>query len=70
MDQLLLCANCDEVIVKSNGSSTKIRSKVIIIRDNSTFAVCKGCGTDLELPVTLEIKQTVSKSVSRLYVKK
>lgn len=70
MDQLLLCAKCDEVIVKSNGSSTKIRSKVIIIRDDSTFAVCKGCGTDLELPVTLEIKQSVSKAISRLYIKK
>ena len=70
MNQMLFCGNCDEVIVKSNESSTKIRSKVIIIRDGSTFAVCKGCGTDLELPVTLEIKKPINKSVNRLYVKK
>jgi len=70
MDQMLFCANCDEVIVKSSGSSTKIRSKVIIIRDDSTFAVCKGCDTELELPVTLEVKKSVNKSISRLYVKK
>lgn len=70
MDHMLFCASCDEVVVKSNEHSTKIRSKVIVIRDDSTFAVCKGCGKELELPVSLEIKKSVSQASTRLYVKK
>jgi len=67
MDHLLYCSKCDEVIVKSDGASTKIRSKVLVIRDSCTFAVCKGCGHELELPVSIELKKSIP---TRLYVKK
>ena len=69
MDQTLSCIHCDEVVVKSIGPDFKIRSKVLIIKGLSTFAVCKGCGTELELPISLELKTSVNKSVSRLYIK-
>ena len=69
MDHMLFCEKCDEVIVKSTASSTKIRSKVVIIRDGKTYAVCKGCNSDLELPVTMTLNPNIHKAVSRLYVK-
>ena len=68
-DQTLMCSKCDEVVVKRKGSVTKIRSKVLLIKGGQTLAVCKGCGTDLELPVTIELSTLVNKSVSRLYIK-
>ena len=66
----LYCSNCDELVVKSVGESTKIRSKVLVIRDGDTYAVCKGCGKELELPVTIQVKPPVRKSANRLYIKK
>jgi ribosomal protein S27E len=44
--------NCSEVILKSENGTAKIRSKIMIVRDNSVYAVCKSCGTEVSLPLT------------------
>ena len=69
IDHLLVC-QCGEVLIKSAGSATKLRSKIIIFRDGSAFAVCKGCGTELPAPVKLDKVDLLYKSKNpRLFVK-
>jgi len=73
VDNALCCTKCGEVVIKSMGTSTKIRAKVLVVRDNQTFAVCKGC--DSEIPVPLVMNETMAKALGktaklRLYVRK
>lgn len=37
-----------------NESEIKVRSKVTIFRGNSCFAVCKGCNTEVPIPLSLD----------------
>jgi hypothetical protein len=37
--------------MKSNNFESKIRSKILIIRDDLVLAVCKGCGAEVEVPL-------------------
>lgn len=74
MDSFLACSECEEVVIKSVGAETKIRSKVLVVRDNTMYAVCKGCSS--EIPVPLKLDSEMVKSISsqrqepRLYLKK
>lgn len=68
----LCCAKCGEIVLKSMADdSAKLRAKVIVFRDDSAFAICKGCGTELQIPVAIDTKQMaqISKSL-RLYIRK
>jgi hypothetical protein len=60
MNHVIHCS-CGEVIVKS-GADTKIRSKVLVVRDSRVLAVCKRC--DQEVPVPLHLDATMLKSMS------
>lgn len=42
---------CSEVIMKSENGVAKIRSKIVLVKSNQTFAVCKSCGMEVELPL-------------------
>lgn len=72
MSSFLACSNCHEVVLKGMDSEIKIRAKVILVREDSAFAVCKGC--DAELAIPLRFDQDLAKSLSqaepRLYLKK
>lgn len=73
MKQALVCAKCNTIILKSIGGELKIRSKVIVFKDSGAFAVCKGC--DTEIPVPLAIDNNLLKSLSeskrlKLYIEK
>ena len=46
----LLCA-CDEIIVKSEGGIAKIRSRIMIVRHDKVYAVCKSCGVEVAVPL-------------------
>lgn len=61
-----IVCSCDEIIVKSDRGVTKIRSKILLLRDNKAFAVCKGCGTEVQIPIT---KAVVPPSGPRLILK-
>jgi hypothetical protein len=50
VDATLRCT-CSEVIVKSRGGDEVIRAKVVIIKEDRVFAVCKSCNTEVELPL-------------------
>jgi RNase P subunit RPR2 len=69
----LACSSCHEVVIKGVGSEVKVRAKVIIAREHGVFAVCKGCGVELQVPFRLD--QDLAKSLPtvtgpRLYLKK
>lgn len=70
----LSCTKCGELLVKSLGNEVKVRGKVFIFRDNKSYTVCKGCGSEVQVPVLLERGETVqsllSKSNTGLFVKK
>lgn len=52
--KFLLTCKCDEVIVKALNGTTKIRSKILIVKGNQTFAVCKKCGAEVRVPLLLD----------------
>jgi len=54
MDYLLCCHQCGEVVVKDNGSEAKIRSKVLVVKGDNAFAICKSCGTEVSVPLQLD----------------
>lgn len=73
MNTALCCTHCGEVVFKSMNDSTKLRSKVLVFRDEQAFAVCKGCNNEIPVPVVLDttlMKAIMSSSKLRLYVRK
>lgn len=74
MNQALLC-KCDTVLLKSVNDETKLRCKVLIFKGDKAFAVCKGCDTEIQVP--LKIDEEMMKSMNtnannnlKLYIKK
>ncbi len=69
----LCCSSCGDVVIKSsNDGGTKIRSKVLVLNDKGAYAICKGCGKEIQVP--LKIDDVVMKSIAsqenlKLYVK-
>jgi len=55
----IVCA-CSEVVMKSmrddSGCVRKIRSKILIIKGNDTYAVCRSCGTEVAVPLELKLE--------------
>jgi len=70
IDHVLVC-QCGEVLVKSTGGTTKIRSKILIFRGKQAIAICKGCGMELPAPLLLDETDMLTKSGNpRLFVRK
>ena len=73
MDNALCCSRCNDVVLKSfSNGELKLRSKVIVFNESGAFAVCKGCNTEIPIPITLDT--TLMKGIKdskklRLYVK-
>lgn len=73
MTNFLACTNCHEVVVKSMNDEVKVRAKVLLVRDDRTYAVCKGCDSELEVPLVFDMslaKSMVNTAGPRLYLKK
>lgn len=62
----IVCA-CSEVVMKSVGKTTKVRSKILLIKDNCAYAVCKSCGTEVSVP--LELKERLPVPGPRLILR-
>ena len=50
----LSCPKCSEVIMKSAGSDTKVRCRVLIIRGDDVYSICKGCNSEVRVPLILD----------------
>ncbi len=60
---------CGEVVVKSMScGDAKIRAKVVIIKGNDAYAVCKNCSLEVRLPYKLN--QDSNAASPPLYIKK
>lgn len=57
MNHLFKCPHCPEVMVKSQGDVTKIRPKILIIKEDGTYGVCKGCSSEVKLPMTITLEK-------------
>jgi hypothetical protein len=57
-----LTCKCSEVVMKSRGTDEVIRAKVLIVKGDQVFAVCKGCNTEVELPLMKAVKPTRKKT--------
>ena len=56
-----IVCSCSEIIVKSQNGSVKLRSKILIFKGNDqAFAICKRCGDEVRVPVSLN--KSVSES--------
>lgn len=73
MTEFLACSKCDETVIKGmNSGEVKIRAKVLVIRGIDTYAICKGCGSELKIPLSFDedvAKSIYSKKEPRLYLK-
>lgn len=45
---------CSEIIMKSEPGVSKIRSKILILKDNSAYAICKSCGFEVKVPLKID----------------
>jgi ribosomal protein S27E len=70
MLQHVLVCKCGEVLIKSAGEATKLRSKIIIFKNGEALAVCKGCGTELPVPVKLDKMDLLKSQNPRLFLRK
>lgn len=61
--------SCSEIIAKSDGGVTKIRSKLVVMRGNSVAAVCKSCGAEVPLPLQKAILESPSPAGPPLILK-
>jgi hypothetical protein len=66
MNHILSCSKCDEVILKSMGGETKIRGKVITVKEGKVFAVCKGCNSEVQIPLSFDPKVLQNKNLPLL----
>lgn len=72
MNHLISCS-CGEVIVKSLDADTKVRAKIVVFRDEESFAVCKACNSEVKIPLRLDTDMLKSMSAEsrpvRLYIR-
>jgi len=68
MNHLIHC-QCGEVIVKSLNADTKIRAKIIVLKNNAAFAVCKSCNSEVKVPLLLDENMLKSMTAKpKLYI--
>lgn len=74
MNHALCCTNCGEIVVKAMADgSTKLRAKVIVFKESQAVAVCKGCNSEIPVPLTVDehmLKSIAETKRLRLYVRK
>lgn len=68
----LACSNCHEMVIKSVGGELKLRTKIILISEKGgARAVCKGCNTEIPIPLVLDtemVKSMAKGNTPRLYL--
>ena len=73
MNNALSCTQCDNIIIKSIEGELKVRAKVLVFKENQAFAICKGCNSEIPVPLVVDMsmmKSITSSNKLRLYIKK
>jgi RNase P subunit RPR2 len=60
----LYCPNCGDLVLKSDGQQTKVRNRVMLVKGGLVYAVCRSCGDDVGVPLTLD--ESVVKSLPQV----
>ena len=47
--------NCGELILKSYGSVTKLRSMLLVFNDDQVMAKCRKCKNEHSVPIKIEM---------------
>jgi len=50
----LTCPKCAEIIMKSSEGDLKVRCRVLVIRGDSVYSICKGCNSEVRVPLVLD----------------
>ena len=50
----LKCPKCAEIIMKSTDGDLKVRCRVMVIKGNEVFSICKGCNSEVKVPLILD----------------
>lgn len=71
----LACSNCHEMLIKSVDGQLKLRSKIILISEetNEARAVCKGCNTEIPIPLKIDtdmVKSLAKEGSPKLYLRR
>lgn len=48
---------CSEIVLKSADGGSKIRSKILVIKGDSIFAICKGCSKEVRVPLRIDAEE-------------
>ena len=51
--RVLSCQSCGSIVLKDDFKGTKVHNKVILVKGQNVFAVCKGCGAEVSIPFEL-----------------
>lgn len=57
-------------MLKSRDGEAKIRSKVLVFRDDKAYAVCKGCNTEVQVPLKIDLSSLPTDKKPGLYIDK
>lgn len=49
-----LRCSCSEIVLKSVDGESKIRSKILVIKGDSVYAICKGCNKEVKVPLQID----------------
>ena len=55
--EMLCCSHCGDVVIKSMGDKLKIRTKILVVDEDSAYIVCRQCGTEIPIPATLDMNK-------------
>lgn len=70
----LACSTCHELMIKSVNGQLKLRTKIVLLsEDGEARAVCKGCNTEIPIPLKLDtdmVKSMAKGNSPRLYLSK
>lgn len=48
-----IVCSCSEIILKSTDGEMKIRSRIMLVKNGSAYAVCKGCNAEVKVPLVV-----------------
>ena len=69
MKSFITC-QCGEMLLKSDDDAVKLRSKIIIFKNNNAYAICKKCSREHKIPISLNRELLFSKTKNpKLYVR-
>jgi hypothetical protein len=65
-----LVCKCSEIIIKAQGDVQKLRAKVLVIKGDKVFAICKRCNSEVPVPLSKSASDAPFDPGPHLYLEK